>query len=155
MKKAILTIVAFMAFATTSNAQFSSLSGISDLSSLLSSPSIPSVPSIPSIPSIPSLPSISYPSTLGTTTVSGYVRSNGTYVQPHVRTMPNSTNWDNFSTIGNTNPLSGVSGSRGKDFSIDAYNYGIGQTIHTGPRGGQYYYNNRGTKTYVPKRSIW
>lgn len=42
--------------------------------------------------------------------VNGYYKSNGTYVQPHYRTAPNSTNRDNFSTIGNTNPYTGVSG---------------------------------------------
>jgi len=42
--------------------------------------------------------------------VSGYYRSNGTYVQPHYRTAPNSTNRDNFSTRGNTNPYTGQPG---------------------------------------------
>lgn len=42
--------------------------------------------------------------------VSGYYRSNGTYVKPHYRTAPNSTNRDNFSTRGNTNPYTGQAG---------------------------------------------
>jgi len=42
--------------------------------------------------------------------VNGYYRSNGTYVQGHYRTAPNSTNLDNFSTKGNTNPYTGKSG---------------------------------------------
>jgi hypothetical protein len=42
--------------------------------------------------------------------VSGYYRSNGTYVQSHYRTAPNSTNRDNFSTRGNTNPYTGQAG---------------------------------------------
>ena len=37
--------------------------------------------------------------------------------------------------------------------SIGAYNYGSGRTIHTGSRGGQYYINSNGNKTYVPKRN--
>ncbi len=41
--------------------------------------------------------------------VSGHFR-NGTYVEPHYRTAPNSTNRDNFSTLGNTNPYTGQSG---------------------------------------------
>ena len=69
--------------------------------------------------------------------------------------MPNSTNWDNFSTVGNINPFTGTLGTRARDYSIDAYNYGAGHTIHTGSRGGQYYYNSNGNKTYVPKRSLW
>lgn len=39
--------------------------------------------------------------------VKGYYRANGTYVQPHYRTAPNSTINDNFSTVGNTNPYTG------------------------------------------------
>ncbi|MCF6271378.1 MAG: hypothetical protein L3J41_16830 [Melioribacteraceae bacterium] len=42
--------------------------------------------------------------------VSGYYRSNGTYVQPYFRTAPNSTNRDNFSTRGNVNPYTGKPG---------------------------------------------
>ena len=87
-----------------------------------------------------------------TTFVDSYTRSDGTSVQSHVRTMPNSTNWDNFSTKGNTNPYTGSTGYRAKDYSSDALNYGTGHTIYTGSRGGQYYYNSNGNKTYVPKR---
>jgi len=42
--------------------------------------------------------------------VKGYTRSDGTYVAPHYRTAPNSTNRDNFSTRGNTNPYTGTPG---------------------------------------------
>lgn len=42
--------------------------------------------------------------------VKGYYRKNGTYVRPHYRTAPNSTNRDNFSTRGNTNPYTGKKG---------------------------------------------
>ena len=83
---------------------------------------------------------------------SGYVRDNGTYVQSYYKTNPNSTNTDNFSTRGNYNPYTNQSGTRASDYSIDSYNYGNGQNIQTGPRGGQYYINSSGNKTYVPKR---
>lgn len=86
------------------------------------------------------------------TYVNGYYRSNGTYVEGHYRTSRNSTNRDNYSTVGNSNPYTGVAGSRAQDYSIQSYNYGGGNTIYTGPRGGQYYYNSNGQKTYVPKR---
>ena len=147
MKKLVLTMVAFMAMATTSFAQFSA----SDLQVIekvvndyCSSYSMPSA-------------TYSVPSTVNynTTTVNGYTRSNGTYVQSHVRTMPNNTNWDNYSTKGNSNPFTGSTGYRARDYSSDAYNYGAGHTIHTGSRGGQYYYNSNGNKTYVPKRNLW
>ena len=39
--------------------------------------------------------------------VRGYHRSNGTYVQPHQRTSPNSTITDNYSYPGNYNPNTG------------------------------------------------
>lgn len=85
---------------------------------------------------------------------SGYTRSNGTYVQGHYKTSSNSTNHDNFSTSGNYNPYTGSTGSRARDYSSGAYNYGSGRTVQTGPRGGQYYINSNGNKTYVPKRGF-
>lgn len=42
--------------------------------------------------------------------VKGYYKGDGTYVKPHYRTAPNSTNRDNFSTLGNTNPYTGQAG---------------------------------------------
>lgn len=86
------------------------------------------------------------------TYVNGYTKSNGTYVQGHYRSSQNSTNHDNYSTSGNYNPYTGSVGSRAKDYSTGAYNYGTGHTIHAGSRGGQYYINSNGNKTYVPKR---
>jgi hypothetical protein len=44
--------------------------------------------------------------------VSGYYRSNGTYVAPYCRTRPNSTTADNYSTRGNVNPYTGRPGTR-------------------------------------------
>lgn len=81
-----------------------------------------------------------------------YKPSTGTYVQPHMKTEVNKTNHDNFSTSGNTNTYTGSSGYKAKDYSSQSYNYGSGQTIQTGPKGGQYYINSNGNKTYVPKR---
>jgi len=48
----------------------------------------------------------------GQTRVRGYYRSNGTYVRPHYRSSPNSTQRDNYSTYGNYNPYSGKRGTR-------------------------------------------
>jgi hypothetical protein len=50
--------------------------------------------------------------------VQGYERSNGTYVQPYVRSTPNDTTLDNYSTRGNINPYTGVPGTRspGEDY---------------------------------------
>lgn len=128
--------------------------------------------------------------------VSGYYRSNGTYVQPHQRTMPNHTINDNYSTKGNINPYTGKVGtvprmsysssstysapartystltytaprtystptySAPKTYSTPTYSaprsystpsYNTSRTIYTGSRGGQYYINSNGNKTYVPR----
>jgi hypothetical protein len=42
--------------------------------------------------------------------VSGYYRSNGTYVAPYHRSHPNHTVTDNYSFKGNTNPYTGQEG---------------------------------------------
>ena len=49
------------------------------------------------------------------TSVKGYRKKDGTYVQPHKRTAPNSRKSDNWSTKGNTNPYTG------KDGTVDPY----------------------------------
>ena len=141
MKKFILSAIIALATATSSFAQFSdpSFTFTGDGKTNGCSLNLPST-------------SVSIPPT---TTVSGYYRDNGTYVDSYVRTRPNSTNWDNFSTSGNTNLYTGSTGYRAKDYSVGAYNYGSGNVIHTGPRGGQYYINSNGNKTYVPKRRTW
>lgn len=47
----------------------------------------------------------------GTVSVRGTIRKDGTYVPPHVRTAPNSTRVDNWSSIPNTNPYTGKAGT--------------------------------------------
>lgn len=120
--------------------------------------------------------------------VAGFTRSNGTYVQAHQRTAPNSTRNDNYSTIGNVNPYTGAAGTQPRDnystisstnystpqtYSTSSYSeptyrntyvpstysapttnystpsYSSSRTIYTGSRGGQYYINSNGNKTYV------
>jgi hypothetical protein len=44
--------------------------------------------------------------------VHGSFRSNGTYVQPHMRSAPNGTTLDNWSTRGNVNPYTGRPGTQ-------------------------------------------
>jgi uncharacterized protein YdeI (BOF family) len=44
--------------------------------------------------------------------VSGYTRSNGTYVPPSHATNPNNTTTDNYATRGNVNPYTGQTGTR-------------------------------------------
>lgn len=43
--------------------------------------------------------------------VRGYTRSDGTYVAPSVRSAPNSSRFDNYSTAPNINPYNGRSGT--------------------------------------------
>jgi hypothetical protein len=83
--------------------------------------------------------------------VNGYFRKDGTYVEGHFKSSANSTNTDNYSTQGNTNPYSGSQGTKAPDFSPNASNYGAGRAIYVGPKGGQYYINDSGKKVYVPK----
>jgi uncharacterized protein YxeA len=82
----------------------------------------------------------------------GYTKKNGTYVQGHSKTKANKTNRDNYSTKGNSNPYTGKKGSNAKDYSPEAYNSGSGKVVRKGTKGGQYYTNSKGKKTYVPKR---
>lgn len=44
--------------------------------------------------------------------VRGYTRKDGTYVQPHYRSSPNSSRLDNWSTRGNVNPYTGQAGTQ-------------------------------------------
>jgi len=56
--------------------------------------------------------------------VSGYTKSNGTYVMPHYRTAPNNTINDNFSTRPNINPYTGKQGTISPTYtSSPTYNY--------------------------------
>ena len=55
---------------------------------------------------------LALPAFAADTSVRGYTRKDGTYVQPHMRSAPNSTTQDNFSTRGNVNPYTGQIGTR-------------------------------------------
>ena len=48
----------------------------------------------------------------GSHSVRGYVKKNGTYVQPHRSTNSNATKTDNWSTRGNVNPYTGQAGTK-------------------------------------------
>ena len=54
---------------------------------------------------------ISAASAIAQTHVDGYVKRDGTYVAPHMRTESNNTRTDNYSTQGNVNPYTGQSGT--------------------------------------------
>lgn len=52
--------------------------------------------------------------------VKGYYKKDGTYVQPHYRSSPNSTKMDNYSTKGNINPYTGKEGNKRVDNIVHA-----------------------------------
>lgn len=74
--------------------------------------------------------------------VSGHYRSNGTYVAPHVRTNPNNTVNDNWTTRPNVNPYTGQAGTRSPSYGSSSY----GSTpSYTAPR--QAYGSSYGTSS--------
>lgn len=116
--------------------------------------------------------------------VSGYTRSNGTYVQGHYRTSPDYTRNNNWSTQGNVNPYTGKAGTQPRDgysttktshvycgspstyptsryveptyrnaYSPSTYTsqtyYSTPTPVYTGSRGGTYYINSSGNKSYI------
>lgn len=82
----------------------------------------------------------------------GYTKKDGTEVQGHYKTTTDNTNTNNYSTQGNTNSYTGETGSKPKDYSSESSSYSSDKNIQTGSKGGQYYINSNGNKTYVPKK---
>ena len=74
-------------------------------------------------------------SAVADTYVRGHTRSDGTYVQPHHRTNPDSNRFNNYGTQGNTNPYTGQAGtvdpykqpSGSNNFNSNGSLYGGGQ----------------------------
>ncbi len=64
----------------------------------------------------------SFASTAKDVYVKGYTKKDGTYVQPHHRSAPNSNKADNWSTKGNTNPYTGKEGTQNVDDSDSSNN---------------------------------
>jgi hypothetical protein len=63
----------------------------------------------------------------GSVGVHGYVKSNGTYVQPHMRSAPDGNFNNNWSTSGNVNPYTGEAGKKVSPTG------GIGSPIYLSP----------------------
>ena len=78
------------------------------------------------------------------TYVNGYTRSNGTYVQGYYRTTPNSSRNDNYSTVGNTNPYTGTSGTKSVDNYYRTSTYSS-STYSTPSYSSSSYYSNAPT----------
>ena len=63
-------------------------------------------------PSNPLLPAYGTGSNSQSLQVDGHFRRNGTFVEPHYRTLPNATANDNYGTSGNVNPYTGNTGTK-------------------------------------------
>lgn len=72
----------------------------------------------------------------GDVSVSGYYRSNGTYVEPSHRSAPDSSRLNNWSTRGNTNPYTGQEGT--KNYPDSGYRYESDSTQIMPSLGRQY-----------------
>jgi hypothetical protein len=95
--------------------------------------------------------------------VKGYTKSNGSYIQGHYKTSPNSSKVDNYSTQGNYNPYTGSYGTKPvqeyrptstySNSNSPQSNYSSSKSyttpVYSGPRGGTYYINSNGNKTYI------
>lgn len=86
-------------------------------------------------------------STIAQVKVKGYVKKDGTYVQPHVRTKPDGYKYNNYSSYGNINPYTGKSGTKGSPSNYQQYNFG------TNASSGSYSYKST-TKEYEKDNSI-
>lgn len=74
--------------------------------------------------------------------VRGHIRSDGTYVAPHVRSAPNRSTMDNWSTSPNVNPYNGRQGT------VDPYRTPTAPTYQP-PRSSSYS-NPYAVKPYTP-----
>jgi hypothetical protein len=63
--------------------------------------------------------------------VNGYYKSNGTYVQSHYRTAPNSTINDNWSTYSNVNPHTGEVGTIQPEQTYNSYQNSSNSTFNS------------------------
>ena len=69
-------------------------------------------------------PDVASAACYGSTYVSGYVKSNGTYVRGHYRTCPDSSPYNNYSFPGNYNPNSGrITGGSRSSYIDNYYGY--------------------------------
>ena len=65
--------------------------------------------------------------------VKGYVRSDGSYVQPHQQSAPNGNPYDNYSFPGNVNPHTGKVAPGNPDTYLRHYYEASSGPYHTWP----------------------
>lgn len=69
----------------------------------------------------------------GQVRVKGYYKKDGSYVQPHYRTTPDNSQYNNWSTKGNSNPYTGNPGTK------DPYKSGVYGSGSKNQKSGIYY----------------
>lgn len=74
-------------------------------------------------------------SALADTWVKGHTRKDGTYVEGHYRSSPNSNRYDNYSSQGSSNPYTGQRGSQRNEYSTqpqwnNSYGNGQGESLN-------------------------
>ena len=73
--------------------------------------------------------------------VNPYIRQDGSYVQGYMRSSPNSSTYDNYSTRGNTNPYTGERGYTNPAPTYPSYpSYGTGYGGYQSPPSRPYGY---------------
>jgi hypothetical protein len=85
--------------------------------------------------------------------VRGYYRSNGTYVQPHMRSSPDGNPYNNYSYPGNTNPYTGKVATGNPNTYLDNYynrNSGSNNTSSTTAA-----YNQAKSMSYLIKKRMY
>jgi hypothetical protein len=71
--------------------------------------------------------------------VSGYTKSNGTYVAPHVRSTADSSYTNNWTVKGNTNPYTGQNGTKQPQYGgSQSSGSSFGSTRSTGKTDSTY-----------------
>lgn len=62
------------------------------------------------------------------TSVRGYTKKDGTYVQPHRRSDPDRSRYNNYSTKGNVNPYTGKKGTKSPTATSTSSRAGFGKS---------------------------
>ena len=82
--------------------------------------------------------------------VDGYTKQNGSYVQPHYRSNPDSSRYNNYSYTGNSNPYTGSRGTQSPSAA------GRGSSSHSSfktyrDNGGNVDIHSDGSFGYMPR----
>lgn len=82
--------------------------------------------------------------------VEGYYKADGTYVQGHYRSDPNSTTSDNYSTRGNQNPYTGQPGTKADTRPYGQTQPAYGSSYGQQPANSSYGQKKKNCTVYSP-----